>query len=123
MSKKIDVKALAAKIAASLDKHKAMDIEVVDVHDQTSLADYFVIASGGSNTQAKSLCDYVEKEIKDEDGIMSARVEGYSTGTWILVDYGSVILHIFTLESRKFYDLERLWLDSPHVDVKADFEK
>ncbi len=106
----MEAKELVRQIAASLDRHKAADIRVIGVTDITSIADYFVIAAGTSSTQVKALSDYVETEL-GEKGVSPLRTEGYHSSTWILMDYGTVIVHIFQEETRRFYDLERLWKD------------
>ncbi len=102
----------------SLDKHKATDIQVLEVSGITSIADYFVLASGGSANQVRSLCDYLEEELARQD-IRPRRMEGYNTGDWITLDYGDVLVHVFRREVREFYDLERLWVDAAAVDIKA----
>lgn len=110
---------LVRQIAASLDKHKAQDLKVIGVRDLTVIADYFVIAAGTSSTQVKALADYVEYEL-GQQGIKPRRVEGYSSSSWILIDYGSVIVHVFYEETRAFYDLERLWKDGEQLPL-SDF--
>lgn len=110
---------LVRQIAASLDKHKAQDLKIIGVRDLTVIADYFVIAAGTSSTQVKALADYVEYEL-DQQGIKPRRVEGYSSSSWILIDYGSVIVHVFYEETRAFYDLERLWKDGEQLPL-SDF--
>ncbi len=103
----------------SLDKHKAQDIRVLDVSGVTSLADRFIIASGGSTTQVKALIDYVETDLTQR-GVHALRTEGYTTAQWTLLDYGSVVLHVFLNTAREFYDLERLWQDAAALDT-AEF--
>ena len=100
----------------TLDKHKAEDIRVLDVSGITSIADYFLLASGGSANQVKSLSDYVEEQLAKE-GKQPIRTEGYAAGSWITLDYGDVMIHVFRRETREFYDLERLWVDATDVDV------
>ena len=100
----------------TLDKHKAEDIRVLGVSGITSIADYFLLASGGSANQVKSLSDYVEEELA-KMGKTPIRTEGYATGDWITLDYGDVLVHVFRRETRDFYDLERLWVDATEVDV------
>ena len=78
------------------------------------IADYFVIATGTSSTQVKSLSDYVETELK-EQGIQPLHQEGYASSSWVLLDYGDVVVHIFTEQTRGFYDLERLWKDGAQL--------
>lgn len=100
----------------TLDEHKATDIRVLSVGAITSIADYFLIASGGSANQVRSLADYVEDALAKED-IRPLRNEGYQSGDWITLDYGDVLIHVFRRETRDFYDLERLWVDATDVDV------
>ncbi|MBQ4616957.1 MAG: ribosome silencing factor [Clostridia bacterium] len=115
-----NAKNIAALVVRSLDKHKARDIRVIDVEDVTSICDCFVIAHGNSSTQVRALSDYVEKELKEQHGIDPLRTEGYQSSSWVLVDYGEVIVHVFNEETRGFYDLERLWKDGTDVDI-AEF--
>lgn len=117
----LEAKEIARGVVTSLDKHKAQDIRVIEVTDVTSIADYFVIAAGTSSTQVKSLTDYVEEEM-EEKGIRPLRTEGYHSSTWILLDYGSVVVHVFQEETRRFYDLERLWKDGLPLDAAAFVE-
>ena len=100
----------------TLDEHKATDIKVLEVSSITSIADYFLIASGNSANQVRSLSDYVEEKLAKE-GICPLRHEGYNSGDWITLDYGDVLIHIFRRETRDFYDLERLWVDATDVDI------
>ena len=90
----LEAKEIVSGIVTSLDKHKAQDIRVIGVTDVTTIADYFVIAAGTSSTQVKSLTDYVEEEM-EEKGVRPLRTEGYHSSTWILLDYGSVVVHVF----------------------------
>ena len=112
----MEAKDIAKSAVVSLDKHKAADIKVIGVTDITSLADYFIIAEGTSSTQVKALSDYVEFEL-GEQGVKPLRVEGYNAYNWILMDYGTVILHVFQGETRQFYDLERLWKDGEQLPL------
>ena len=115
----MESKELVRQIAVSLDKHKAEEIKIIGVRDLTVIADYFVIAAGTSFTQVKALADYVEYEL-GEQGVKPERVEGYNSSSWILLDYGSVIVHVFYEETRAFYDLERLWKDGEQLPL-SDF--
>ena len=110
-----DMALLAAK---ALDSKKAKEIKVIEIGDLTTLADYFVIAAGTSNTQISALSDEVEEYLKRE-GEMALRREGYRDGTWVLLDYGSIAVHIFSEEAREFYDLERLWRDGKELDLSG----
>ena len=95
-------KELAGKIVKILDSKKALDIRVIGISDLTIIADYFVLATGTSNTQVKALADEVEYQLKQQD-IMPNRMEGYNSSSWILVDYGNVVVHIFQKDTRDFY--------------------
>ncbi len=110
-------KELAGEVARLLDSKKGIDIEVIKVEDLTIIADYFVICTGTSSTHVRALADEVEFKLKENESLYPLHVEGYTTSSWILMDYGSVIVHIFTADTRKFYSLERLWSDAPKVDI------
>ena len=99
-----------------LDDKKATDIVVLDVRKLTSLGDYFVICSGSSSTQVKSLAEELENKLAKE-GVEPRRVEGDRAAQWMLLDYSDVICHVFYHETRDFYCLERLWGDAPHLDI------
>lgn len=106
--------ALMAKIAAeALDSKKGLDVTVLSVARQTVLADYFVIATGTSSTHVKALADEAEFKLK-EAGFDCGHIEGH--GDWKLLDYHSVIVHVFTKEAREFYKLEKLWADAEAID-------
>lgn len=111
-----DPKTLALEIAKALDKKKADSIKVLKVHDLTVLTDYFVIASGGSTTHVAALADEVEY-VLDQQGVKPYHTEGYDTKNWVLLDYSSVIVHVFVPGTRDFYDLEHLWADGEEVDL------
>ena len=100
----------------ALDCKKGKDIRVLYTADQTTLADYFIICNGTSNTQVKALADAVE-EAMSQQGEEPHHVEGHRGGQWTLLDYSSVVIHVFTEEAREFYSLERLWSDAAPVDV------
>ena len=109
-------KEMAITAAKALDSKKGRDIQVIGVEHLTSLADYFVICSGTSNTQINALCDAVEKTV-NEAGEPTLHREGYRGGTWVLLDFGSVVIHVFNQEAREFYSLERLWQDGTPLDM------
>ena len=100
---------LAKVIAEALDSKKAVNVQTLEVGGQTVLADYFVLATGTSSTHVSSLADEVEYKVKEELGVIPSHVEGKTS--WILIDYGTVIVHIFTAEAREFYNLEKLWAE------------
>ncbi len=95
-----------------LDSKKAENILAVNVADKTIIADWFIIASGRSTTQVKALCDDLEEKAA-ERGLIPRRKEGYQDGRWIVVDFGTILVHIFHPEEREYYKLERLWADDP----------
>ncbi len=97
-------------IVDALEDKKGTDIVTIDVQERTSLCEYFVICSGRSAPQVKALCDNVEEKLK-KLGVPKLRVDGYSEGRWIAMDYGDIIVHIFQDQQRLFYHLERLWQD------------
>lgn len=97
-------------IEKALDDKKASNIEVLDVAEQTSLAEYFVIASCQSTVQVRACVDEVEEKM-EEAGFAVNHKEGYRGGNWILMDYGDIIVHVMQQEMREFYDIERLWDD------------
>lgn len=106
---------LAKEAVKILDKKKAFDLRAIHITEYSIVADYFVIATGTSNTHVKSLADEIEFELS-EKGVQPGHIEGKATG-WILLDYGSVVIHIFTPESREYYNLERLWADASQLDI------
>lgn len=108
-----------AEIAVkALDSKKGKEIRLIRIDKITTLAEYFVICTGTSNTQINALCDAVEKELT-EKGEEPLHREGYRGGTWVLLDYGCVVVHVFNDEARKFYSLEHLWDDGEEVDLSA----
>lgn len=109
-------KELALTAAKLLNDKKGKDIKVLETAELTTLGDYFVICTGTSTTQIKALGDYCQKELKDL-GEAPHHVEGHRGGTWVLLDYSSVVIHLFLEETRDFYDLERLWKDAAEVDL------
>ncbi len=102
----------------ALDSKKGKEIRLIRIDKITTLAEYFVICTGTSNTQINALCDAVEKELT-EKGEEPLHREGYRGGTWVLLDYGCVVVHVFNDEARKFYSLEHLWADGEEVDLSA----
>ena len=109
---------IAAIAAKALDDKKARDIKVLKTDKQTVLADYFVICNGTSSTHIKALVDEVDKQLS-EAGVPPIRREGLRSDIWVLMDFGCVIVHVFTDEARKFYNLERLWSDAEEVDPSS----
>ncbi len=111
----LDIVKLAVK---TIDSKKGENIEVIGITDLTIIADYFVIATGTSSTQVKSLADEVEYRL-EKQGVIPHHIEGRNT-PWVCLDYNSVVIHIFYKEQRDFYQLERLWEDGEKINI-ADF--
>ena len=107
MSRELEMAKLACR---ALDEKKGKDIKVIDIHEVSVIADYFVIASGDSTTQIQAMINNVEEHMH-KNGYAVKRVEGNKNSTWVLMDFGDVIVHIFDKEDRLFYDLERIWAD------------
>ena len=110
-------KELALMAARALSDKKGREIQVLEIGDLTTLADYFVIATGSSNTQINALVDNVEKVLREEAQEEPLHREGYRGGTWVLLDYGYIAIHVFNAEAREFYGLERLWRDGKPLDL------
>lgn len=107
---------LAKFIVSVLDSKKARDIKLLHVEKQTVIADYFVICTGNSRTQIRALADEVEYKLSNYD-IKPIHIEGADSGVWVLEDFGSVIIHVFTEEARDFYKLEKLYQDTTERDI------
>lgn len=104
-------------ICEALLERKGQQIEVLRIEELTTLAEYFVICSATSTTQVKALADSVEFHLKHDHEIMPHHVEGFESSSWILLDYGGVLVHIFLPETRDFYRLENLWKDGQSVSL------
>ena len=105
---------MAIALAKALDGKKGQDIKVLKTEELTTLADYFVLCT--SSTQVKAMSDACE-EAMEKNGEQVHHIEGHRGGTWLLMDFSSVVVHVFTDEARKFYDLERLWGDAQEIDL------
>ena len=114
----LDERVLAALHAAG--EKKAIEPVVLDLREIASFTDYFVIVSGTNERQVQAISDEVYETLK-KSGHAAARVEGYKTAEWILLDYGDFVVHVFEQKARKFYDLERLWRESKRVTLPAEF--
>ncbi len=104
-------------VNAALDK-KALDLDVLEVAELTSIADYFILCSATSERQAQAIADSVVEQMRAEEKRKPLLVEGSTPGRWILIDFGDFIVHVFTEETRRFYGLERLWGDAPNVTAE-----
>ena len=109
-------KEIAYAVTKALDEKKGMDIKLLKIDRVSSLADYFLICTGTSNTHVKTLCDYAEYTLEELGEPMLGRA-GHRGNSWELLDYGTIVVHVFTEDARKFYDLERLWADAEQIDL------
>ena len=116
MTKETEMTRLACQ---ALEEKQGRDIKVIDIHEVSVIADYFVIASGSNMNQIEAMVDNVE-EVLGRAGFEPKQIEGSKNSSWILMDYGDLIIHIFDEENRLFYDLERIWRDGKEIDA-ADF--
>lgn len=107
-------KQIALAAARALEEKKGVGIKLLEVTEVTTLAEYFLICTGTSSTHIKTLCDAVE-EVVEASGEPLLHREGHRSGTWVLLDFGSLVCHVFTEETRQFYDLERMWNDAKPV--------
>jgi len=107
---------LVKRAVATADEKQAIDPVVLDVSEHLRIVDYFVILSGASRRQVSTLVDEIRLKLR-EAGHRPLRVEGAEEGEWVLIDYGDVAIHVFLDETRRFYDLERLWSDAPRLSV------
>ncbi len=110
-------KETALLLAKALDSRKGINIKVLETGHLTTLADYFGLCSATSSTQIRALRDACEKAMQEQAGEAPHHVEGHRGGTWVLLDFSAVVVHIFNEEAREFYDLERLWGDATPVDI------
>ena len=98
----------------ALDEKLGQDIEILKIDEISVIADYLIIASGNNQNQINAMTDLAEEKLAME-GIHPKRIEGNKNSTWVLMDYGDVIIHVFSKEDRLFYDLERIWRDGENV--------
>ena len=108
-------KALAKAAYEALDDKQGQEIRILDIHEISILADYFLIAHGNNPNHVHALIDAVQDKLA-ELGCESKNVEGYQEGSWVLIDFGRIIVHVFSKDARLFYDLERIWSDGRKVD-------
>ena len=107
---------IVKKAVAALEDKKAEDIKVIDIHEVSSIADYFIIANGSNQNQLSAMQDAVD-EAMYKSGLHARQIEGNQNSTWILIDYNDVIVHLFSKEDRLFYDLERIWKDGKLIEL------
>ncbi len=115
----MDIKQLSLDIAGYIDDKKGRDIQILDVSHLSSIADYFVIATGTSNTHISAIADGVVGELR-EKGVLLSHREGRRGGNWILLDYLDVVVHVLTAAEREFYDIERIWSDAEKLELNID---
>lgn len=101
----------------ALDEKKGEDIKVIDISSISVIADYFIIVNGNSSSQVSALVDHVEDKMQEAGYVLKQR-EGHGLGTWVLLDFGDVIIHVFDKENRSFYNLERIWNDGREVSAE-----
>lgn len=106
------------KIVRILDEKKAQDIQAIGITNLSIIADYFIIATGTSTTQVKSLADEVEFQLS-QLGVEPRGVEGVRSASWIVLDYSDIVVHVFYRDTRAEYQLERLWADGEQVDISG----
>ena len=99
---------------------KAFDMIALDLRGIASFTEFFIIASGSNQRQVQAIADEINEQLKKQLATRAVRIEGYTSGEWVLLDYGDFIVHIFNIEAREFYDLARLWLDARRVEIPAD---
>ncbi|HEY7136590.1 MAG TPA: ribosome silencing factor [Acidimicrobiia bacterium] len=108
-----DIPKRAAVAATAAASKKGEDIVVLDVGDIIAITDEFVIASGTNRRQVRTIVEEVEQQLADQAGVRPVSVEGLDDSSWVLLDYGDLVVHVFLAETRAYYDLERLWADAP----------
>lgn len=119
----VSTEKMMAQIACkAIDDKKGQDIKIIDIHNVSVIADYFVIASGTNSNQVQAIVDNVEEQL-GRAGFEAKQIEGNRNSSWILMDYGDVIVHVFDEENRLFYDLERIWRDGKVMEMDAFLEK
>lgn len=110
-------KELAKLACDALDDKKALEIKVINIENVSTLADYFIIASGTNRNQVQAMADNVDETL-GRTGYEPKQIEGYQNANWILMDYRDIVIHIFDEENRLFYDLERIWRDGTVIEVE-----
>ena len=108
-------KELAIRIADILEDKKAQNILVLDVAHLTSVTDYFVICSARNTVQVGTMAEDVEEKLMEEENLEARRREGYRESRWVVLDYASVVVHVFHEQEREYYNIERLWMDGSNV--------
>lgn len=107
----MDSKDLANKMTELIFSKKGLDVKIMDLRNLTTIADYFVICSADSDTHVKAIADEIDKKLSTQG--IKGHIEGMKSLNWVLMDYFDVVVHIFKHESRRYYNLEKLWGDAP----------
>lgn len=103
----------------ALDDKMGIDITVIHIGEVSPLADYFIIASASNSSQLKAMAEEVEEKLFKEAGLKKKHSEGVQTKSWILLDFGDIVIHLFNKEDREFYNIERIWGDANFIDVST----
>ena len=111
-----DIVHFTTKISKLMLEKKALDIKIIDVRKITTLTDFFIICTSESSPQTRAISDHINKQMRIE-GIKVWHIEGYENLDWVLLDYINIVIHIFSKESRDYYDIERLWADGRIIKV------
>jgi ribosome-associated protein len=106
---------------AALDR-KAYDLVVLETTKLTSIGDYFILCSGRSDTQVQAIAEGIQQHLAAAHGLKPLSVEGMERGQWVLIDYGDVVVHVFYVPVRAFYDLDRLWTRAPRVELPEPYQ-
>lgn len=114
-----DSKKMASIAYRALQDKKGEDIRVIDISKVSVIADYFIIANGSNENQVRAMVDAVEEDLAKEGYDVHQR-EGYGLGSWVLLDFADIIVHVFDKENRLFYDLERIWKDGTQVEIETE---
>ena len=117
-----DMRECVKTVTTALVDQRASDVEVLHVSKFTTMADYFIICTGSSVTHIRALSEAAERSMEETHGIRPHHIEGYGTASWVLVDFGFMVVHIFHRDTRQFYSLERLWSDAPVSNISSGQE-
>ena len=112
----MEIKEIVKKIYNIIDEKKGEDIKVIDISGVSTVADYFIIASGNNVNQVQAISEEID-EVLGREGITPKAIEGHRNATWVLLDYRDIVVHIFLKEDRSFYDLERIWRDGKEIEM------
>ncbi|SES66299.1 ribosome silencing factor [Anaerobranca gottschalkii] len=114
----MEILQLTQTIAKAIDDKKGEDIKILDLQGLTEIADFFVIASGNTQSHLKSICDFIDEKTK-EKGINPISTQGYDEAIWIVMDYGDIVVHLFNPESREYYQLEKFWRNAKNIELMS----